>query len=64
MAELSRQRVPAFRKAAAQRLVGDRLSLRLYARDGNNIGARMFAPLSETWGDPATGSARRFQLPT
>jgi trans-2,3-dihydro-3-hydroxyanthranilate isomerase len=48
----------AFRKAAAaQRLVGDRLSLHLYARDGNNIRARMFAPLSGTWEDPATGSA-------
>jgi trans-2,3-dihydro-3-hydroxyanthranilate isomerase len=48
----------AFRKAAAaQRLVEDRLSLHLYARDGNNIRARMFAPLSGTWEDPATGSA-------
>jgi trans-2,3-dihydro-3-hydroxyanthranilate isomerase len=48
----------AFRKAAeVQGLVGDRLSLHLYARDGNDVRARMFAPLSGTWEDPATGSA-------
>jgi trans-2,3-dihydro-3-hydroxyanthranilate isomerase len=29
----------------------------LYARNGNNIDARMFAPLSGTIEDPATGSA-------
>ncbi len=34
-----------------------RLSLFLYARDGNRIRARMFAPLAGTWEDPATGSA-------
>ena len=34
-----------------------RLSLFLYARDGNTIRARMFAPLAGTWEDPATGSA-------
>jgi trans-2,3-dihydro-3-hydroxyanthranilate isomerase len=34
-----------------------RLSLFFYARDGNAIRARMFAPLSGTWEDPATGSA-------
>ena len=48
----------AFRKtAAALDLVGDRLSIHFYARDGHNIRARMFAPLSGTWEDPATGSA-------
>ncbi|MBV9829366.1 MAG: PhzF family phenazine biosynthesis protein [Alphaproteobacteria bacterium] len=48
----------AFRKAAAaQRTAGNRLSLHLYARDENRIRARMFAPLSGTWEDPATGSA-------
>jgi trans-2,3-dihydro-3-hydroxyanthranilate isomerase len=34
-----------------------RLSLFLYARDGEAIRARMFAPISGTWEDPATGSA-------
>jgi trans-2,3-dihydro-3-hydroxyanthranilate isomerase len=48
----------AFRKAAAaQELVGDRLSIHLYSRDDDNIRARMFAPLSGAWEDPATGSA-------
>ncbi|MGQ3285725.1 PhzF family phenazine biosynthesis protein [Bosea sp. (in: a-proteobacteria)] len=34
-----------------------RLSLFLYVRDGQSIRARMFAPISGTWEDPATGSA-------
>jgi trans-2,3-dihydro-3-hydroxyanthranilate isomerase len=34
-----------------------RLALHLYARDGARIRARMFAPLSGTVEDPATGSA-------
>lgn len=34
-----------------------RLSLFLYSRDGQAIRARMFAPISGTWEDPATGSA-------
>lgn len=34
-----------------------RLSLFLYARDGRQVRARMFAPLAGTWEDPATGSA-------
>ncbi|KUL96242.1 phenazine biosynthesis protein PhzF [Bosea sp. WAO] len=34
-----------------------RLSLFLYAWDGGNARARMFAPLAGTWEDPATGSA-------
>ncbi|MFI4995932.1 MAG: PhzF family phenazine biosynthesis protein [Hyphomicrobiales bacterium] len=35
----------------------DRFALYLYARDGERIRARMFAPLSGTFEDPATGSA-------
>jgi trans-2,3-dihydro-3-hydroxyanthranilate isomerase len=35
----------------------NRFSLYLYARNGNEIHARMFAPLAGTWEDPATGSA-------
>ena len=34
-----------------------RLAIHLYARDGGRIRARMFAPLSGTSEDPATGSA-------
>ncbi|KRE05907.1 phenazine biosynthesis protein PhzF [Bosea sp. Root381] len=34
-----------------------RFSLFIYARDGATIRARMFAPISGTWEDPATGSA-------
>ena len=34
-----------------------RLSIFFYSRDGQAIRARMFAPLSGTWEDPATGSA-------
>lgn len=50
--------ITAFRKLESQNpeLQG-RLSLFLYARDGNTIRARMFAPLAGTWEDPATGSA-------
>ena len=50
--------VAAFRKAEGGRpdLAG-RYSLLLYARDGQDIRARMFAPLSGTYEDPATGSA-------
>lgn len=43
--------------ASAQGLEGERLSILLYARDGGAIRSRMFAPLSGTWEDPATGSA-------
>lgn len=43
--------------AAAHGLDGERLSLHLYARDGQQVRARMFAPLSGTIEDPATGSA-------
>ena len=45
------------RLAAATANIGDRLSLLVYARDGAGIRSRMFAPLSGTWEDPATGSA-------
>ncbi|WP_199090141.1 PhzF family phenazine biosynthesis protein [Bosea sp. ASV33] len=50
--------IAAFRKLESQnpKLQG-RLSLFLYARDGNAVRARMFAPLAGTWEDPATGSA-------
>lgn len=34
-----------------------RFSLFVYARDGEAIRARMFAPIGGTWEDPATGSA-------
>jgi trans-2,3-dihydro-3-hydroxyanthranilate isomerase len=35
----------------------ERFSVYAYVRDGENVRARMFAPLSGTWEDPATGSA-------
>lgn len=34
-----------------------RLSILLYSRSGSDVRARMFAPLTGTWEDPATGSA-------
>jgi trans-2,3-dihydro-3-hydroxyanthranilate isomerase len=37
--------------------VGDRLSIHLYVRDGDQLKVRMFAPLSGTFEDAATGSA-------
>jgi trans-2,3-dihydro-3-hydroxyanthranilate isomerase len=49
-----------FRVAAArQPELAGRLSLYMYVRDANprRIRARMFAPLANTWEDPATGSA-------
>jgi trans-2,3-dihydro-3-hydroxyanthranilate isomerase len=50
--------ISAFRKLEAGHAeLNRRLSLFLYARDGNEIRARMFAPLAGTWEDPATGSA-------
>ncbi len=45
------------RLAAATAGIGRRLSLLIYSRDGENVRSRMFAPLSGTWEDPATGSA-------
>jgi trans-2,3-dihydro-3-hydroxyanthranilate isomerase len=48
----------AFRRAAGGRAeLIERLSIHLYARDGDAIRARMFGPLSGVWEDPATGSA-------
>jgi len=43
--------------AAAHELTGERFSIHLYARHHAGIRCRMFAPLSGTWEDPATGSA-------
>lgn len=48
----------AFRRAAlAQPDLGERLAILLYTRGGEGVRARMFAPLSGTWEDAATGSA-------
>ena len=41
----------------AELSTAERLSILMYARDGNQVNARMFAPLSGTWEDAATGSA-------
>lgn len=50
--------VGAFRRLAdATPELSNRLSIFLYVRDETGIRARMFAPLSGTWDDPATGSA-------
>lgn len=50
--------IAAFRTLeAAHPQLEKRLSLFLYAREGERIRARMFAPLAGTWEDPATGSA-------
>ncbi len=50
--------IATYRSVAEEHLgAGDRLSIFLYARDGDRIRARMFSPLSGTWEDPATGSA-------
>jgi len=50
--------ITAFRRALASRSdLGNRFSIFVYTRDGANIHARMFAPISGTWEDPATGSA-------
>lgn len=47
-----------FRKVSAATDTGsERLSLFLYAREGQSVRARMFAPLSGTYEDAATGSA-------
>ncbi len=47
----------AARRAADEVGVGERLALFLYVRDGEEVRARMFAPLSGTFEDAATGSA-------
>lgn len=64
----ARPNLPAFQALAHETGHGDRLSLHLhcYARDAEGSGrdtgplqlrTRMFAPISGTWEDPATGSA-------
>ncbi|MFL5560813.1 MAG: PhzF family phenazine biosynthesis protein [Gemmatimonadaceae bacterium] len=59
--EALRRAVPdlrQFRDAIARRPTADgRWSIFVYARDGSLLRARMFAPLSGTIEDPATGSA-------
>ncbi|MEO9229929.1 MAG: PhzF family phenazine biosynthesis protein [Devosia sp.] len=51
-------RLEAYRRAhAASGLASARLSIFLYARSGDDVRARMFAPMAGTWEDPATGSA-------
>ncbi len=51
-------RLEAFRRTHAESgLASDRLSIFIYAHWGAGIRARMFAPMSGTWEDPATGSA-------
>ena len=48
----------AYRRLAGQFPAFEgRLSIFLYAADGMDVRARMFAPLAGTWEDPATGSA-------
>jgi trans-2,3-dihydro-3-hydroxyanthranilate isomerase len=48
----------AFRRAASASGLEDRLSIFFYCRPASGpLRARMFAPLSGTWEDPATGSA-------
>lgn len=48
----------AFRQAVLERpALNGRFSIHVYSRSGDQIRARMFAPLAGTWEDPATGSA-------
>lgn len=48
----------AYRRLAdAVPALGGRLSIFLYTRNGEDVRARMFAPLAGTWEDAATGSA-------
>lgn len=55
---LAAPNIEAFRRLArSDQDLSDFLALFAYARDGNDIRARMFAPLGGTWEDPATGSA-------
>ena len=50
--------IGAFRQANADHpQIGGRLALHLYSHEGPQLRARMFAPLSGTTEDPATGSA-------
>ncbi len=55
---LAQPDIAAYRRLAdAERAQAERLSIFLYAREGNRIRARMFSPLTGTWEDAATGSA-------
>jgi trans-2,3-dihydro-3-hydroxyanthranilate isomerase len=48
----------AFRTARASHpQMGGRFAVHVYSKEGCTLHARMFAPLSGTWEDPATGSA-------
>lgn len=48
----------AFRAARARHpLMGGRFAVHVYSKNSRTLHARMFAPLSGTWEDPATGSA-------
>lgn len=49
--------VAAFRRAATRLALDGRMSVYLYARGGDCVYTRMFAPLSGTMEDAATGSA-------
>jgi trans-2,3-dihydro-3-hydroxyanthranilate isomerase len=49
--------VAAYRDAAPRHARDGRLSIHLYARNDGHVRARMFAPLSRTFEDAATGSA-------
>ncbi|MEP6989548.1 MAG: PhzF family phenazine biosynthesis protein [bacterium] len=50
--------IEAFRRALARHPeFNGRYSVHLYARNGDKLHARMFAPLAGTFEDPATGSA-------
>ena len=65
IAELTREalsrcapNLAAFREALdAHPQFGSRFPIHVYSRDGQILRARMFAPLSGTWEDPAIGSA-------
>lgn len=57
LARAAPQIEPCRRVAAELPHLGDRLAIYVYARDGARLRARMFAPLSGTFEDPATGSA-------
>jgi trans-2,3-dihydro-3-hydroxyanthranilate isomerase len=47
-----------FRTARASHpQMGERFAVHVYSKEGRTLRARMFAPLSGTWEDPATGSA-------
>ncbi|MBA3896463.1 MAG: PhzF family phenazine biosynthesis protein [Sphingomonadaceae bacterium] len=49
--------IAAFRKTLAAHMPDGRLAIHVYARDGDALATRMFAPLIGIVEDPATGSA-------